>query len=443
MLRTLAHAGAAQPFVPLLARDILAASPAWRHGAAPKRTLLALTPERFRGDLEILQQSGEIRVLRLPRLWQSGLLGLFWTDDMRRRIDMKRDYFRDDLPADIRRIQERIRRFFGNLIPPLYRRLGVDGTLGAAVWYQQDYDWGLQSERAGAPYIVLHLENLATAPGHVERLIYNTRRMGRFVGRRIVVHNAITRQAFIDAGYVEPDRVEALGALRMDGFLERIARAGPRRGEGRRPSVVLFSFHRGTGLWGVTDPWPADPAIGLTRFFGDVHRAMGELARARPDVDFVIKPKWGGRWVEEIEKALAEAGVEPARQANLKILPDAQAQDLILAADVVCGYGSTTLLEAGVSGCEVVMPFFAEAARPEYRDFVQFRDEMELFTVARSADEFRAAVLGGLERPQLDERRRELCHRAFERHVSSLSGGTLQRYLAAIDRAFERECVAP
>lgn len=440
--RRLARAGFVRPFVRLIARDALWEAGPWRHSAPPRVTLLALTPQRFRGDLEILNNSGAVRIIELPEKWQRGLLALYWTPEMSREIDLKREYFSDDIPDWIKEIQRQYRKFLTALIPPLFRRLKIDAVISAAIWYQQDYDWGVISERLGTPYIVLQAENLATAPGQVRRLVYNASMIGKFSGSCIIVHNEVCRDAFIEAGFIEADKIQALGALRMDELLDRIADAR-RQGNSRgRKRVTLFSFHRGAGLWGLTEPWPTDRAQGLTQYFEAVHGAIGELALEFPDVDFVIKPKWGGSWIGEIERVLQANNVDRAARSNLEILPDANAHELILRSNIVCGYGSTTLLEAGIAGKKVIMPLFYETTRPEYQDFLHFRDELDMFVVPSSPDEFKDEIRKALASDEVDQRRLDLCCRAFERHISSLEGGTLDKYLSVISGTIDRRADA-
>jgi len=55
-----------------------------KNGSVPqdKPTILALTPYRFRGDLNVLSDSRQFRVLELPFEWQVKLLGVFWPSNI-------------------------------------------------------------------------------------------------------------------------------------------------------------------------------------------------------------------------------------------------------------------------------------------------------------------------------------------------------------------------
>ncbi|MEQ8691913.1 MAG: hypothetical protein RIC89_13900, partial [Pseudomonadales bacterium] len=293
-------------------------------------------------------------------------------------------------------------------------------------------DWGIAAEANGRAYIVLQAENLATAPGHVKRLEHNARRIGKFQGSYIITHNEVSRGAFVRGGLIAPDRIVAAGALRMDGYLKKIERGIQRSGQRKR--VVLFSFHRMAGLWGLSKVnWPKDPSVGLTCFFEQVHRVIARLATELPSVDFVIKPKWGGQWIDEIQKVLEKDGISLDSQPNLTVSEALEPHSLILDSDVVIGFGSTTLLEASIAGKPTIMPVFEEASREEYKDYLHFSDSLDMFLVPRSEDALRREIVRCLENPVIDETRYALSKAAFESHVSSASGGVLERYISRLE----------
>ncbi|MCH7540410.1 MAG: hypothetical protein IH999_08460 [Proteobacteria bacterium] len=161
----------------------------------------------------------------------------------------------------------------------------------------------------------------------------------------------------------------------------------------------------------------------MVKFFERSHAAFAELARDHPEVDFVIKPKWAGRWVDEVERVLRLNGTAPGDCDNLHILPDADAQRLILESDVVCGFGSTALLEAGITGKPVVVPHFDETLSPEYRDYIPFQEHFHLFDIAGS--------------PAVDEACMRERRAAFEEIVSSLKGDATEKYAALLKRVVD------
>jgi hypothetical protein len=54
-------------------------------GDKKRPTLLALSPEGFRGDLEVLSECGHVRVLLAPMRWHTWLMYLFYPELLRSR----------------------------------------------------------------------------------------------------------------------------------------------------------------------------------------------------------------------------------------------------------------------------------------------------------------------------------------------------------------------
>ena len=118
----LARLGIVWPFVFLYARVIKPARPESSRGDG-RPALLALTAEHFLGDLEVLADSGEFRVLRLPFSWQARLILLFYPPDLPRR-----QYLQADTNARVARARKGYRAFLKAFLPRLYRRLGITGV---------------------------------------------------------------------------------------------------------------------------------------------------------------------------------------------------------------------------------------------------------------------------------------------------------------------------
>ena len=106
---------------------------------------------------------------------------------------------------------------------------------------------------------------------------------------------------------VTSEKIDALGCVRMDEFIKSInaqVSIGASVNMQNSKKVTFFSFQRGVGLRGVTEVWPQNHEEGYTDLFAKTHVAFAQLALDNPDIEFVIKAKWGGGWLLEIEKVL-------------------------------------------------------------------------------------------------------------------------------------------
>lgn len=380
-------------------------------------TILGLNPFRFRGDLQILADTKRFRVLGLELDKYSRLLEMFLTPgvDMERLREHRHD-------SEVQRVHESLHRFLVRFLPKLYAKVPVDMVLSAAVHYIQDEGWGAASNKVGVPFVALHRENtFVSAPALIRAYKKRLASMGCFRGSHIIVQNEAARDVFIKTGYIEEQNISALGCLRMDGLLSRLE--GNSAAERGKRKAVFFSFPRGGGMLGMWPHFPKDKTLGYPVLFQDFHRAAAEVARACPDCEVIIKPKYAG-WNTEIRLNIGEADMPE----NLRILPHADVHQLIGEASVAVGFQSTTLLESGLRNIPVVVPYFAEATKPEFQDYIRFKADFHAFNVAESKAQLISMVCSGLEDGA--RKQHDLSNRmeVFTRYVGQLDDNATKRY---------------
>jgi len=180
---------------------------------------------------------------------------------------------------------------------------------------------------------------------------------------------------------------------------------------------------------------------GMWRLFDGAHRGVARMALQRPDVQFIIKAKWGGRWLEAIHESLALAGLDPAKIPNLTITDQGQSVDYILSSRVVIGFNSTTMLEGLAAGRPVINPLFGEALDPEYRQYILFTDEDGAFYPARDETEFEKLVLEKVDDPAVaaTTESRWARDRLIKRFFQADDGRAAERCAAAISAAVQRK----
>jgi hypothetical protein len=199
----------------------------------------------------------------------------------------------------------------------------------------------------------------------------------------------------------------------------------------RAPLIAFFSFGPAAGILSASRPqWPSNARDYLYEFCRQTHLAIREFADANPEARVIIKPKWAGDWLDKLDDIWGSSACTLPQ--NLSIQTGISAQSLIRTSDVVVGFNSTVLLEAGIIGKPVIFPLFAEAAATRWRDFIMFYDDRHAFEVATSPDELRLLlkqVAGTTPTAAQMHRRRVL----FETYVGPLDGSALMRYRDWID----------
>jgi hypothetical protein len=423
--RTVAQIGFAEPFVHLLSRaiDTMPKSPP---PGPDVYTLLALNPGRFRGELEGLLESGKFRILRLPYEWQCRLIHLFFSNDVPHDY-----YFHPDRSPPFARQQRRLRQFLVRVLRTVYSRFGVDAVVSSAVHYREDFEFGCVSEDLGYPYIVLQRENIIGGSGQRRRYEERSAKLGQFKGSHVICHNEEVRGCYLRSGFLRPEQVSALGCVRMDGLLDQL-KAGAAR---KRPLVTFFSFAHGTGLLATQGYTHFDPqrTRGFVRLFETTHAEFARLAQERPDVDFVIRPKWRAEWEAQVTAVLQKHGLDWSHVPNLTLDAESNTHALIRESTLVIGFQSTVVLEAAVAGKALVVPMFKEANVAPYAEYVHFRDELEeVADVAHSEQEFAALLRRRLAHPEVDQRLMDTRRAVFAHHVSNLDAPAKDRYATKI-----------
>ena len=391
--------------------------------------VLALNPDRFRGDLEILNNTKNFKIITLPFNLQAWMINSFY-------IYPKSilEFYNPSENSDIYTSRIKCRNYLKLFLKYYYKILKIDCVLGAAVHYKHDYDWGAVSHELGVPYIVLHRENLLQLTVGGYKYVYQLSKLiGEFQGTAIVVHNKRAADCFVDSKFADAHQVYSLGCLRMDSYLKRVKNSVATRKDSRR-KCTFFSFSPGNLLLfpemanGGFKQWPAEKSLGMYDFFDNSIIAIGQLAIENPEIDFVIKPKWGGDWVDKVKQSLSTGGVLTEELDNLFILSDADAHDLIIESTVVCGFASTILLEAAVAKKPVVMPLFDEAKKLEFRDYILLKDYKEEFNISYSVEDFKQTILRKLKLPNIKESGFNKSKSLFNKYVSHINESATEKY---------------
>jgi hypothetical protein len=123
---------------------------------------------------------------------------------------------------------------------------------------------------------------------------------------------------------------------------------------------------------------PDEQDLAWTKLHLEFHEAAARLARKYPGLDVVVKgkadlPKW--------LKATTGGSLDFDGIGNLRVVVGGDPHELIKAASVVTGFGTTALLETLAAGKQLVLPRFAEAAAGDTVPYV-----LDLGDAARCAE---------------------------------------------------------
>ena len=391
--------------------------------------ILALSENRFRDDLRILSGVSGFTIYTIKADWLIRIARLFYDDNY--NIN-RTDFFGENIPQKILAAREIYRSLLRSTLPKVFKVFNIKCVIGAAIGYKQDYDFGAVSNSLGCPYIVLQRENLITNKAHYEFFREKAETLIPFEGSYIVTHNDVCKKAFIDCGYASEENISSLGCLRMDEYVSKLEQKNI---TSEAKCVTLFSFPPGVGVLDKyylenlgNKNWPEKDRLGLFNYYRNVHVTFTELARDNPEINFYIKTKNSGDWIDNVKNIIQSAGIELNNISNLIITNDINVQELIKKSSVICGYGSTTLLEASIIAKPVVVPFFDELTQEKYKDYAHFPDEMDIFDIAKTTEDFKRLIIERINSNIISDNVMERRKEVFEKYVSSLSGDATRKY---------------
>jgi len=394
-------------------------------------SILFLNPARYRGEVEAIAATGRFRVFIMPQFWMGRTFGNFYP----RHRHSPLDFLLAEPFLEIARARRYHRALLKIFWPTLLRLYEIRLVIGAGYHYAQDRDYGTVAFESGIPFVLIHRETFKAAPAHREDVLSRTANFERFRGTKIIFHNRLLGELLMQSGFVSPGQVSILGSVRTDTLVSKLAEA-PKLSS-VCPTITLFSFFHRAGL-NQSDPeftdqfsgmWSIDGTAGFVNLFDDVHAAMAESANSQPDVKFIIKTKWGGRWHEEIFAAITKVNLDALNIPNLTITDEGDPADLIIASSAVISFQSTTLAESLLGNRRVIYPYFCEARHPEYQNWLLLHEEQDLFDVVTSKAELKQAISFAIANPEMEPSTLDRRRAVFEKYVSQANGKVLNNYI--------------
>lgn len=383
-------------------------------------TILVLSYEAFRGDIETLSSDPRLRTLVLPSRWVTRLMFQFYSMDL--DLGAIDRYFDPKAGDPALGWKQSHRAFLRGFLSHLYKALQIDAVAVHHYRYAPDCDWGAVSDQLGYPLVLLNRENIYPTTSVQNILIDKLSMIGPFEGSSLVVHNTAARDLFVTHGFADADKVHVLGCPRMDPFLEDIERGAYQGDEGR--IITFFGFAMGAQF----------ERGDIEGMFVDVHRALLNIAEAHSDIRIVIKlkPNIIRTWHAQMREYFPDFDTTFAAQPNLAVDDRIPAHDLIRQSRVVVAFNSTTVLEAAIAGRNVIIPCYGPLMRERYENTIFFRDRLNLFKVPRDGQEFERMVMKELEEPVSSDTVDSGIKDLFEEHVSTLDCSATGKYLDLI-----------
>lgn len=192
-----------------------------------------------------------------------------------------------------------------------------------------------------------------------------------FMSDYLLVWSARQREFWIRAG-APTDRIRVVGQPRSDFFFQK-QRWHSRRDLGLDPNrrtVVFFTFD----LDAYINVFPAEEiareSLSWLPLRNDVSEVLIAFAAEQPDVDIVVKVHPQQSDVADVRSVFARSG-----RPNIKVLDGAGVSNhLIVNADLIIGFQTTTLTEAMLTTVPVIYVAWGSTERKVRRHLIPFHD---------------------------------------------------------------------
>ena len=387
---------------------------------------LALTHTRFRYDIDILNKSSELSIYKLPLKIQYLILIPFekYLYEHKDKIFYPNDKLDKIKISNQKYILKILNLFFG------YFKF----TLTASVSYVQDYDISKAAKKAGLKYIILMRENFGIVKKQADDITNYYNAFEKSTADLLIVHNQSTKRLFGNIKMFENSNIQALGCIRMDEYLEKLKKVRVKDSKFSK-NITFFSFSTNSGCHLAETPRIAafEKKRGLVKFFKNTHNIVINFAKQNPSIQVNIKTKWSQNWIDLIFKNWREYSGDSKFPINCNITALDDPHELIIKSDLVIGFNSTTLLEAGLRDVPIIIPKFDEAS-DIYNDYFDFEEYKGSFIVVNNPDEFNYLLSKSLSNPGISQEIKERRKILFQNYVSSLDGQTKGRYIEAIKK---------
>ena len=402
----------------IYSRIILQHSRPSHNNKSSKINILALSPERFRGDLEMLEKNLNIKIWVIPTILQTLIQGYFY------KSKVVASELKNPLKVDgLEKKKERHTYFLKKIIAIIFKKIPIDFVISADIKYVADIDWGEVSKSLGKSYLVLHRENLAACKSVIDLMITRTKKIGKFGGTHIIVQNQIMKKIFTDSGFAKINQVSVKGCLRMDELFEKVKKNNFKKNQ----TITLFSFP--PYQWARRLPHSV---------FIDSHSAFVKIAKNFPKINVIIKPKYdylvSKIWNELMQKAFKKNKFDPKDYPNFSISPEKNSHDLILQSNIICAFNSTVILETLATNTPVILPYFKTLRKNSWDKRINFSEYKHLFYTPSDEDDLVKLLEKKAIKFYPDNKKRKEKKQLFKKYLHYYDKNILKEYTKIFKR---------
>ena len=247
----------------------------------------------------------------------------------------------------------------------------------------------------------------------------------------VLTSNKTTENLFKKTLFYKNSKVLSTGILRMDNYLKKIKRTKINKIKSRK-QILFFSFIHTVGILIQNDLslLKKNNKEGLVNFFKNCHNLIINYAYENPDIDLVIKHKFGGKFLKNIETNWIKFKNIPLPK-NCRLVSEDDVHDLILNSDLVIAFNSTTMFESALRDIPIIIPAFDEV-KNKYKRFFNFSELSKYFIIADKKN-FVKLVDKNLFKFKISNFAKKGRFKLFNKYISSVKGNSKKKIIEVIN----------
>ena len=175
---------------------------------------LLLSSFRREEQLDDILQNEKIGIINLNHTFQKKINGIFFGN-----INLK--YFEYVLEIKNKKINIFLYKIYlFNLLKFLKKKYKLKFIINFAIHYKSEYLYDKIANDLDLRFLTFHRECLYANQSIKDGTLSNIKKIEKFNGSKIIVHNKIVKEIFSKSGYCEENKIDIIGPLRTDQILK-------------------------------------------------------------------------------------------------------------------------------------------------------------------------------------------------------------------------------
>ena len=340
---------------------------------------LLLSSFRREEQLDDILQNEKIGTINLNHTFQKKINGIFFGN-----VNLK--YFEYVLEIKNKKINIFLYKIYlFNLLKFLKKKYKLKFIINFAIHYKSEYLYDKIANDLDLKFLTFHRECLYATQNLKDTALSNIKKLEKFKGSRIIVHNKIVKEIFSKSGYCEENKIDIIGPLRTD----QILKYSSQKKNSQSKTILFYIFGTGAMLHtgkNIGSDWSDE--IGWFNLLSNTYKSILTIADEFQNCEFIFKAKYDSIKYKEYHLN----HTKNFKGTNIRYITEEKNYSLLKKSDLVISFNSTTILEALLFNKNVLIPNFNEASDEKYSDYVAFKELNKTKLICNNTEQFMGNV---------------------------------------------------